>query len=291
MNALIFPATSPLRHSKNNNGSPRLVVCLSDTHVGSSLGLLQPDFITHEGNRIGQNDLQKWIWQAWQDCRKWRKGIIGNDKYALVINGDVIEGNHHHTKEIWSPDDGDHLTAAVELFSEFKDASAIYITEGTEAHTKNLEHAFAKMLKHKGLKVVSPSTKRGAWDSLKLRVAGAQCEFDHHMSTVMRSYLEASALSITLGDIRNQRSRAGNIIPRVVMRSHRHRFGLYEDGYGMMIALPAWQGLTRYGRKYVPGATPQLGMLILDWRNSEDDDTPVVHKRLHTIRNTPPIAL
>jgi hypothetical protein len=104
----------------------------------------------------------------------------------------------------------------------------------------------------------------------------------------MRSYLEASALSITLGDIRNQRSRSGAEVPKVIVRSHRHRFGLYEDGYGMMVALPAWQALTRFGRKVVPGAMPQCGIVILDWRNVEDGGTPVVHKRLHTIKQPSP---
>src|SRR5690606_6508951 len=125
-------------------------------------------------------------------------------------------GNHHRTKEIWSVDEGDHLEAAAGILSEAgRDASAVYLTEGTESHTKGMEHALAKILKGNGLKVVSPE-KRGAWDSLGLRVNGALCEIDHHMPTSMRSYLEASALSITLGDIRNQRSRSDTEVPKVI---------------------------------------------------------------------------
>jgi len=270
---------------------PNLLVCVSDTHVGSTFGLLHPGFETHEGNPVGQNELQKWLWNAWEDCWKWAEQVIGADDWSLVINGDAIDGNHHHTKEIWSPDEGDHLQAAAEIFTDAASgASSVYITEGTESHTKGLEHALAKILKNNGIKVVT-NGKRGAWDSLHLKVSNSLCEFDHHMPTSMRSYLEASALSITLGDIRNQRARSGAESPRVIVRSHRHRFGLYEDGYGMMVALPAWQGLTRFGRKVVPGAMPQCGLVILDWRGTEGDCTPTVHKRLHTIKPpTPRIA-
>jgi len=270
---------------------PKVLVCVSDTHVGSSFGLLHPGFETHEGNPVGQNELQKWLWSAWEDCWKWADQVIGKDEWSLVINGDAVDGNHHHTKEIWSPDEGDHLQAAAEILTDAASgASSVYITEGTESHTKGMEHALARILKNNGVKVVT-NGKRGAWDSLHLKVSDSLCEFDHHMPTSMRSYLEASALSITLGDIRNQRARSGAESPRVIVRSHRHRFGLYEDGYGMMVALPAWQGLTRFGRKVVPGAMPQCGLVILDWRGTEGDCTPTVHKRLHTIKPpTPRIA-
>lgn len=276
--------------SKTNN--PRLLVCVGDPHVGSTVGLLHPGFVTHEGNAVSQNELQKWMWDAWEDGKEWRDTICGKDPWACVLNGDAVDGNHHGTKEIWSVDESDHLQAAKEIFTDFaKDAHSLYVVEGTESHTRNLEHALASMLRGEGLNVVSPSKRRPAWDSLKVRVAGSACEFDHHMPTSMRSYLEASALSITLGDIRNQRARAGEIVPKVIVRSHRHRFGLYEDGYGMMVALPAWQALTRFGRKVVPGAMPQCGLVILDWRNVEDGGTPVVHKRLHTIKSPPSVYL
>lgn len=271
--------------------SPKFVICVSDLHVGSHKGLLHPGFVSHEGTAIGQNEIQKWLWSAWEDCWKWAKDVVGKEDFILVINGDVVDGNHHGSKEIWSVDEGDHLAAAADILVEVgKDAKAVYITEGTESHTKGMEHALAKILRLKGVKVVTDG-RRGAWESLHLKVSDSLCEFDHHMPTSMRSYLEASALSITLGDIRNQRARSGAESPRVIVRSHRHRFGLYEDGYGMMVALPAWQGLTRFGRKVVPGAMPQCGLVILDWRGSEGNCTPTVHKRLHTIKPpTPRIA-
>lgn len=264
---------------------PKILVCLSDLHVGSTKGILHPGFVTHEGQEIGLNPLQQWYWEAWQDCWGWMKKVVGDEPWGLVVNGDVIDGNHHGTKEIWSVDEGDHLAAAVELLKPVsQDASAVFIVEGTESHTRNFEHALAKSLAGSGVAVVKETEKAPAWQSLNVRVNGALTVVDHHVTTSMRSYLESSAMSITLGDVRNARSRAGHEVPQVIIRSHRHRFGLYEDGYGLVVFLPAWQALTRFGRKVVPGAIPQCGLVILDWRNVEYTGTPVVHKRLHTVQ-------
>jgi hypothetical protein len=273
------------------SNKPRILVLVGDLHVGSTVGVLTEGFITHEGNEVKQNPIQKWMSGAWDDCMEFKDNIVGNDDFAIAWNGDLIDGNHHGTKEIWSVNEADHMNAAVEFMKPLSRAAhSVYITEGTESHTKNAEHAIAKILQGMGINVITPKGK-GAWESLALEIAGTIVELDHHMPTSMRSYLEASALSIMLGDVRNQRARAGARCPDVIIRSHRHRFGLYEDGYGMALALPAWQALTRFGRKVVPGAMPQVGIVILDWRNVEDGGTPVVHKRLHTIKSRSPISI
>lgn len=267
------------------NAEPKVGVFFGDLHCGSTMGLLKPGFVTHEGNGIKLNEYQEWMWEAWTDCWKWAKKVIGKDSWFAVNNGDSIDGNHHHTREIWSPDEADHMASCADILSEaLEGASEVYLTEGTNVHVKNMEHGIARRLKNDGIKVRSPKGMH-AWPELKLEVAGARCEVDHHMSVAMRSYLEASALSITLGDIRNQRARTGGTVPKLIVRSHRHRFGLYEDGYGMMIALPPWQGITRFTRRVVPGAVPQVGLIVCDWRTCSTNETPVVHKRLHTLKS------
>jgi hypothetical protein len=262
----------------------KILVAFGDLHCGSVSGLLKPGFVTHEENEIKLNPFQEWLWSSWLDCQDWLKTIVGKDPWACVVNGDLIDGNHHRTREIWSPDESDHAGAAVEVLEDFlEDAAEVYLTEGTNVHVNNIEHAIARSLSNKGIAVKMPKGKQ-AWPELRLEVSGTLCEVDHHMPTTMRSYLEAGPLSITLGDIRNQRARVGAPIPKVIIRSHRHRFGLYEDGYGMVVALPAWQGATRFTRRVVPGIVPQAGIVVLDWRKTEGNCTPVVHKRLHTLK-------
>jgi len=263
----------------------KVLVLLADLHVGATSALLPPDFETHEGYRVSLNPVQKWLWKAWGDCWQWARKVIGKDEWAAIVNGDAVEGIHHNTKEVWSPDEGDHVSAATDLLHDvLEKASAVYMTEGTNCHAKNLEHGIAAALSRKGIAVKKPAGKMYAWPELRLNVAGTPCEIDHHMPTTMRSYLESSQFAITLGDIRNQRARAGWEVPKVIIRSHRHRFGLYEDGYGMMLSLPSWQASNRFTHRVVPGMVPQVGLVVMDFRNVEAGGTPVIHKRLHTIQ-------
>ena len=158
-------------------------------------------------------------------------------------------------------------------------------------HTKGNEHGLAYTLSNKGANVVMPKGEGGAWRNLKLDIAGTYCKFDHHIGTTSRPYLEASQLSIVMGCERQEAARAGHRVPKVIGRAHRHRFGHFDDGDGSCFVLPPWQTVTRYGRKVVPHAIPQVGIVVLDWRNCEDNSTPVVHKHLHTIKEAPHQAL
>lgn len=263
---------------------PKLIVCFSDIHCGSTVGLLKPGFVTHEGIELGLNDVQKWLWSSWLDCWKWAKEVIGKDEWIAVANGDLTESVHHGTKQVVSPDDGDHMMIAVDILGDvLKGCSEAYLVEGTEAHVKNMEHAIGKKLKSEGIPVKSPKGL-GAWPSLKMRVNDTLCSFEHHVTTSIRSYLESSAYAISMGDMRNRLSRADQEVPKCFVRSHRHQYGSYDDGYSSMTILPPWQAATRFVHKVVPGAVPQCGLVVLDFRHVEPNAPPVVFKRLHTIK-------
>lgn len=278
--------------SKSLLDKTKVLVLISDPHVGAAAGLLPPDFVSFEGNPIGQNNYQKWLWECWLDCWQWAGNVIGKDEWAACINGDLIDGFHHNTREIVSVDTADHVDACLQVFTEvLSKASAVYLTEGTNVHTQNSEHGIASTLKHRGLNVVTPPTKRSAWPELDLMIHGCHITIDHHVSTTARSYLESGAYSTTLGDIRNRRSRAGWPIPKLIVRAHRHQYGMFSDGYGTMLITPPWQGATRFTRRVVPGSVPQCGLVIADWRNCEYADEPVIHKRLHTVKKPTPVFL
>jgi hypothetical protein len=252
--------------------SPRVVVVVNDIHSGSTAGLLPPDFETLEGNRIAQNRFQAWLWACWSHATtEWLPKVVGCDPWALVLNGDLVEGCHHGTKEVISPDEGDHKAAAVQILKPLADSAArVFVTEGTECHSKTAEHSIAKELGA----VPDPDTGKHAWPRLELTVAGTLCAFDHHIPATIRSYLEASQYSMALGVERIEAQRNGVACPKVIVRAHRHRFGFFGDGDGMVVVGAPWQGLTRHGRKVVTGARCNPGIFALDWRTKADGDVP-----------------
>lgn len=259
----------------------KLALVVSDLHCGSTCGLLPPDFETFEGNKVSQSPIQKWLWSCWVDAtQKWLPSVVGSDPYALIVNGDAIEGNHHGTKEVISPDANDHAQAALIALQPLRDKAAkTFIVEGTEIHTNNTESTLGKLLGS----VKDTSNGRHSWKRLDVTIHGTRCIFQHHVSTATRVWSEATGLSSALANEQLEAARNGEEIPRVLGSAHRHRFGCYESDNAVSFVTHAWQGLTRHGMKVVPSARINPGMVLLDWRRVTPGSAPEVQIRSYRL--------
>jgi len=257
---------------------PRVIVVLSDIHAGSTVALMPPEFTTLEGVLLAQNPMQRWLWECWQDAQAWITASVGTDPYALVLNGDLTEGIHHGTKQVISPDTGDHVECAIHLLRPLvAKAAKTFIVKGTECHTGNNEIVIGKAMKTE----VNPETGLPAWDRLTIDVAGVRCVFRHHIGTSVRRALSATQFSIHLGEEQVEAANNGEVIPRVLCCAHRHKFGVWEDDRGLAVVSPPWQMLSRFAHKVVSQARIKPGVFILDWRDREDGELPKVLKRLY----------
>ena len=258
--------------------SIRALVVVSDTHCGSVVGLMPPNFETSEGNKIAHNAVQNFLWESWLDAVRFVEDTLAGSAYALVLNGDAIEGDHHGTKQIWSKDIADHVECAGQVLGMLsRRANKTYIVRGTECHTHNTEVTLGKILNAEK----NPDSKLPAFDRLHLRVAGVPCAFRHHIGTSVKSWTESTALAGALAEEIIQAVRNGEEPPRVVCAAHRHKFGVIQNAHGMCVVSPPWQMLTRFGFKAVPEARTQPGIYILDWRDKEDGELPDVHERIY----------
>lgn len=233
------------------------LLCISDTHCGGSTALLHENFVNHEGNPVGQNDVQKWLWQAWRELWDvWLPQQIGDTPFALVLNGDATEGVHHHTKEVVSYEPSDHIRIAAECIAPEIEASNVDwfgIVEGTDCHVGNGEHSLAKMLGGK------------AYPRLDCDINGVRTIVQHHISTSARIWTESTALGTALANEQLEAARAGEDIPRVLLSAHRHRPGLYQTTQDVSGVTGAWQALTRHGRKVVPSARLWVSAILIDY--------------------------
>jgi hypothetical protein len=267
---------------------PRLLVLTGDHHFGGTGALLPPNFRTLEGQTIGQNSLQKWMWECWEDAWRWVDALAANDPWGLVLMGDEVEGNHHRTKEIISPDDSDHFKAAVQALKPIvAKAHSTFVIEGTECHTHNMEAALGEKL---GCRI-NPETGLHVFGRLALDVCGVRFVARHHIPATSRPYLEASQLSIQLGVERIECVRRNETPPRILASAHRHRPGDFCDRHGISLVTHAWQGLTRHGRKVVPAGSPLPGIYVLDWRGIPDGQLPQLHVREYEPPQAKPVAL
>lgn len=257
-----------------------IAVIVSDLHCGSKVGLLPPGCKDENGATYGLNAFQDWLWNQWCDGMAWLESMLEGAAFDLVINGDVIEGVHHGTVEVIDPDASAHGAVAVAALQPVADlAERCWMVKGTEVHTRASENHIGKALG------CEPTREGGyAHRSVRLEYNGITMSVAHHMGASLRTWTEASGLGIALNSERLEAARAGWKIPDVVCRAHRHTFGVYHDGYGMIVCTPAWQGKTRYVEKIKPEAVERCGFAVIDFRRCSKGDMP--HARFF-VRNLP----
>jgi hypothetical protein len=265
-----------------------LLVVLSDLHCGSTKGLLPPGFVTLEGQEVGQNVFQRFLWECWQKANTFIDQVAGTSRWGLVLNGDLLEGNHHGTREIISPEVADHRKAAMQVLRPLaKQAAKVFVVRGTECHVNNHEVGIGEELHA----VKNPETGLHAFDRLTIDIHGVRCVFRHHIATTTRRSLSATALSTQLAEEQLEAVNNGEPLPRVLGCAHRHKPDNYEGDNGMCFVSPAWQVLTRHGHKVVSPARCKPGVQILDWRGLPHGELPRFHKRYYEAPHPQAISL
>ncbi len=251
----------------------KILVITSDTHCGSVVGLAPPRTETESGNVIdfGKNVHQEWLWEKWNEGRKRVKEIIGKDKADFLLNGDATEGVHHRNEaSLIAALIETHVNMAFECLLPWKKTCGgnIFVVKGTECHTLEMESLLASKLG-----AVSGKAK----DKWLIRMNGCLIDAAHHMPTTGRAYLEASAMSIMMGNARLNYLRSNQEVPSVFLRGHRHCGGYFSDGAGLYGVTGAFQFLSRHGFKVVTDSIPRPSVLVLDWRDKRNGELPDVH--------------
>lgn len=223
------------------------------------------------GNVIKLNPQQQWLYDAWS----WALDQVYKrcpDGFDLILNGDLTEGARHHgTIEVISPANEDHQSAAIRLLEPLtQKANRTFCTLGTECHTGSGENVIATLLG------AVPGPYSPAWPVLHMTFCGSRVMATHHMPTTKRPWLEANGLGMELASTMANYAREGFEPPRVYCYGHRHVFSSVHSASGVGIVNGAWQLLTRYGYKVVPGSLPGPSITILDWSLGEEGDDPVV---------------
>ena len=266
----------------------RLLLCLSDTHIGSSIGLCPLAFSdVDEGPAITANVPQKWLHSQWRDLIEvWWPGVAGSDPWTLVLCGDLLEGIHHNSIQVVSQDPAVHARMAVEVLGELVDlpgCQAVYVVRGTECHVGTLETDISYQLGG----IEDQATGSPVHDHLMISIAGCLCSFQHHISTSTKSWSGGNALQSAIVDEGYRCAAAGIRMPDVIVRAHRHQFGWLRTSAGACLALPCFQLLTKYAKKVVQTSLAEVGAVALDWRDLDDGEIPIVRPRLYRTKPTP----
>ncbi len=256
------------KHTTNN------LVVVSDLHSGCKLGLCPPEPQQLDGGgTYNSSKFQKKMWAFWREYwDQWVPTVTRGEPYDIVVNGDVIDGVHHHSTTQISHNIQDQLLIAERCLSnEIAKCKALggkyYHVRGTEAHVGQsgiYEEQLARMLGAEP----NDDGQYARFDLWK-RVGNALCHLLHHVGTTGSAAHESSAVNAELTAEYVEAARWKREAPQYIVRSHRHRSIAVDlncaDGYAAAIVTPAWQGRTPFAYK-IPGARlqePQVGGIII----------------------------
>ena len=245
-----------------------LLVTMSDLHIGSvyalTVGRVWQGQKTAE---IHPTSAQVKIRTQFLKFAEAVKVARKNKKVIFVANGDLIDGDHHASGDVFTVDEMEMSDLAVEILTEFKKligwarGDELFVTRGTDTHTKNLENYIGRELG------AMMDGDFHVHDLLKLQINGQEVWYVHHGPRIGTGANEGNALRNWLKAIYFDNMKDGTKPPQIVYTGHVHQPGwaCYETRekmqYSLMHAIitPSWQMKTRYAHMAAPVAKNKIG--------------------------------
>lgn len=256
----------PTPKKKPKQNKPVIVAVCSDLHAGSTVGLCPPTFQLDDGGTYKATSAQRWLWRSWkqyigkvQDTAKQH-----GTGYQVIINGDAIEGNHHHTTQVISSNETTQMNIAdAVLLPLLQDAGRAYFIRGTPVHVGSaarMEERIAGNYDH-----VVPDKETGAAThyQLDININGTRFDIAHHGPIGRLDWTKTNALGKVAIEAELRGWRTFGKPPHLLIRSHNHQYMNSHDNYPVqVIGTPAWQLVTGYVQRLKPGALADIGGLI-----------------------------
>lgn len=280
-----MPKRKPTRDSIRN------VVVVSDTHVGCKVALCPDAAPLDDGGSYVPSALQRTIKSHWDEFwGEWVPEATHGEPFAVVHNGDCIDGVHHGSTTQWSHNLEDQGSAAVALLKPIVEAceGRYYHIRGTEAHVGKSGVEEERVAKSLGAK---PNAEgQHARYELWLKVGEGLVHLLHHVGTTGSAAYEATAVHKELTESFVEAGRWDQRPPDMIVRSHRHRCIKITiptaRHFAQAVVTPCWQGKTPFAWK-IPGArlsTPQFGGILI---RVSDDGILFSRERVWTLDRSP----
>lgn len=243
------------------------IVVISDLHCGCQFGLCPPKVKLDGGGPYYQSKFQRVLWKWWLEW--WKKYVpefCKGEEYAVVLNGDAIDGPlHHGVNTQFSSNLKDQINTAYEVLAPVVDGKKFFFIRGTEAHAgKSAE--YEEILGEKLRAIKDEIGNYTRWE-LWLHMQEFLIHFKHHIGgTTLAPDREMKKAFTRAG-------RFGKRPPNIIIRSHQHqqdekRVG-GKDGYCIVIVTPGWQLKTPLSYRLASMDDPQVGGYVI--RNSGMD--------------------
>jgi len=242
------------------------LVVVGDTHIGDQLALC-PDVVRRRhGGTYRPSRFQKYIKSKWEQFwYEWVPKVTRGDEYALLFNGDMVEGRHHGAFHPITLDNSEQLDMAEEVLAPVVETAkgGLYYVSGTPAHAG--EAGENEEILAKRLGAIQDEHGNYSRFELFIRVGKALCHASHHIGTTGSMAYETTALTKEFNEFNAESARWRRPFADILIRSHRHRHSEVRiptaNGYGTIFVTSAWQLKTPWLFRTPGGrvATPMIG--------------------------------
>lgn len=257
------------------------LVVVSDIHAGCRVALCGSGPIQlDDGGTYTPSAMQSKLYSWWEEFwGEWVPQATDGEPFAVAVNGDVVDGVHHQTVTQISQNLVDQQNIAVNLLKPVRDLcdGRFYMIRGTEAHVGQSGQNEEKVAQ--ALEAIPAETgQRARWDLWKQvgdNKRGGLVHLAHHIGTTGSSAYESSAPQRELTEAFVESGRWGEEAPRVVIRSHRHRYiqnrVAGQNGEYIVAVTPSWQMKTPLSYRIMSGrqSQPQIGGILVRFHKGE----------------------
>ena len=245
-----------------------LQVTMSDLHSGSNYALFLPNLWRGTNNNSHtaggcQIEIRKHFEKFAGEVLAARK----NKRVRLIINGDSLDGDHHHSGDVCTLDERDQADIHIELMQEFQKrikwqaGDEIYYTRGTQSHVHQMETYIGEQMNA----VMDGSFY--IYDLLKLDTNGAMFWFVHHGPSAGEGANEGNGLRNWLKrhveDCSKDKVRPADVIYTGHVHSPTYNTCVYRERMKWKtihgVILPSWQAKTTYAWMKAPIQKNKIG--------------------------------
>ena len=252
------------------------LIVISDLHCGCRLGLCPPEVQLDENATYKYTPLQADVWKRWEEFWKvWVPEVTRGEPFAVVLNGDAIDGVHHRAVTQISNNLTDQARIAAQILRPVVAAcnGYFYHIRGTEAHVGPSGQEEERLAEE--LEAIPDKDGRYARWELWLEIGVGLVHLSHHIGTAGSLAYETTAVQKEMEQAFVESARWGDRHPDVIVRSHRHRHIETRiqtaHGFATSCTTPGWQGKTPFVYKIAGGrqTQPQIGGILV--RSGDED--------------------
>lgn len=250
---------------KHVTSSLRNIIVVNDTHCGCQMGLIPRDGVVVDGGgAYYPSPMQQKLWTWWEVFwGEWVPRVTKREPYAVVVNGDPLEGNHHGAVSQITHNLKDQGEIAYQCFKPIakKAEGGFYMLRGTEAHGGQSGADEEELAKRLG--AISDRDGRHARWELWKRLGPYLCHFTHHVGTGPTALLNEVRLAFMDAGLMGLKP------PNVVVRGHQHYFMeervSSKNGYCIGVVVPGWQLKTPHSYRLARArnSQPEVGGLLI----------------------------